>query len=342
MIYILSFIFLVVGICSLLSDLWTKQLKYLYAFFGITLFLISGLRGENVDRDYGSYLSAFYGDNISTTIYEPTFILFSFLINKILYEKVIFLFVFYAFFGVILKLYAASRLTAFPMFTLLLYFSYFFILQDMTQIRIGSALTFFLFSIPFLYKRNWKFFILFILISGSFHFSAFVLFFLWFLKPNIIYKKSWFLFLISSILIGMFFKNHIANIFETIDFGPIQYKILAYGDNNNAELNIFNFWILLRIFISFIILFNIEKIYLHNRYTILLLKIYILSISLFYLLSFNPVFASRLNDILGIVEIILFPTLLYLFTPKIIPKIILLFYAFCFFFLNMFYIQIIK
>jgi hypothetical protein len=92
--------------------------------------------------------------------------------------------------------------------------------------------------------------------------------------------------------------------------------------------------------ISFLI-FKSDILMKYNKYVFLLIKIYIISISLFYILSFNPAIAGRINDMLGIVEVILFPMMIFLFTPKILPKILLLTIASMLLFLNLFYLKII-
>jgi hypothetical protein len=304
------------------------------------LFFIAAFRVENIDRDYGTYVSAFYEDNVLTSIFEPTFLFFSFFIKTFLYEKVIFLFIFYAIIGVLLKLYSIFRISDFPLFSLLLYFSYFFTLQEMTQIRIGAALSIFFFSLPYLLKRDYKFFFLFVSISFCFHFSTIILAPLVFLNSQKINKSHWLIFLVLSILVTFFSNAFLINFFETFDFIFFQNKINAYAGNNNAELNIFNFWIILRISFSLLLLFKIDYLFKYNKYSILLLKIYFLSICFYYIFSYNPVFASRINDILGIVEILLFPSILYIIKPKYIAKSLLIVYSAFFLYLNLFHIGI--
>lgn len=340
MILVLELIFCILTLLSIL-DLKGKYFSiFLFILVALILFYVAAFRGENVDRDYGSYVLAFNEENIFASIFEPTFLFFSFIVKTFLSNKVIYIFILYAFFGVIIKLFSIYQISSFPFFSVLLYFSYFFTLQEMTQIRVGAALSFFLMSLPYLFSKNWKFFFALISISFCFHFSTFFLFFLIFINPKKINKTHWLAFLVISIFASFSLKTFLQYVFESFDFWIFQSKILAYGDNNSAELNVFNFWIILRIFIALFLLAKIDLINSHNKYSILLLKIYLLSICFYYIVSFNPIFATRINDILGIVEIVLFPSMIFVFNPKFIGKLILFMYALCFLFLNIFYLKL--
>ena len=315
--------------------------SFFYILISCILFFICGLRNSGVDRDYEVYVSAFNGDNISTTIYEPTFIFITLFIKKYLNNDVRYLFVIYAIIGVLLKTYAIKKISKFEIITLLLYVSYYFSLQELTQIRVGAACTFFLLSIPALYKRNGiKFFIL-ISIATLFHFSAIILYPLWFLNSDKIIKKKWVIFLVVSILSGIILKGVFVNIFNNYSLGFFEQKILSYNNDNNAVFNVFNVWIFLRILFILIILYKIENIYRFNPYIYILVKIYFLSIYLYYFLAFNPTFSSRITDILAITEILIFPTLIYIFNPKYLARILIIIFGGTLIFLNLFYNKII-
>ena len=98
---------------------------------------------------------------------------------------------------------------------------------------------------------------------------------------------------------------------------------------------------LTRISIISLLIYKCDIIIKYNKYSFLLIKIYIVSISSYYILSFNPAFAGRINDMFGIVEIILFPMIMFLFKPKIFPKLLILCMASMFIFLNLYYLKII-
>jgi hypothetical protein len=147
--------------------------------------------------------------------------------------------------------------------------------------------------------------------------------------------------MIFSIFIGITLKPFITIFFENFNFGLFQNKILAYQNDNNTALNIFNLWIITRILILTLLIYKSDVLIQYNRYFFLMIKIYVISISFYYILSFNPAFAGRINDMLGIIEIILFPMIMFLFKPKILPRLFIFALASMFIFLNLYYNKII-
>lgn len=341
LIYILLFLFIFLIIISIID---TKNIYFnlsVFYFFTFILFSICAFRPSGIDRDYETYVSAFNGDNISNAIFEPSFIFISYIVTTFFKSNTIYLFIIYALLGVVIKSFAIKKIANFYVISLLLYFSYFFTLHEMTQIRIGAACSIFLLSIPSLYNRNiYKYFI-YVILAITLHFTAILLVFLWFIDYKKLNKYSWVFIMIFSMLIGIIFKSFITYIFENFNFGLLQNKILAYQNDNNSTINIFNIWMLTRISLILFLIYKSDILIKNNKYSFLLIKIYIISISSYYILSFNPAFAGRVNDMLGIVEIILFPMLIFLFTPKILPKFLLFIIASMFLFLNLYYLKLI-
>ena len=145
----------------------------------IVLITIAAFRGEGVDRDYSNYVSYFHEQDF--LFVEPSFVLISIIIHFIVGPYPIFLFIFFAILGVSLKFIAIKQLTELWFLSLVIYISYFFILQDLTQIRAGVATSFLLLCIKPIKERNWKKFLLFSFLAFSFHYSALLIFPLWFL-----------------------------------------------------------------------------------------------------------------------------------------------------------------
>lgn len=312
-----------------------------YCFISFFLFYIAAFRESGVDRDYEVYVSAFKGDNISTTIFEPSFIFITFLVKNFLNSNVKYLFLIYAIFGVLLKTYAIKKITHFEFLSLLLYISYYFSLHELTQIRVGASCTFFLLSLPFLYHRNAKIFFPLITIAFLFHFSAIILFLLWFLNTNNINKSRWILLLFFSVLFGVFFKTFLSNVFDNYSLGFFEQKILSYNIENNTDYNVFNLWQILKLILLTIVLFKINLIYFYNKYIYLLVKIYLISIIFYYGFAFNPTLSGRINDLLGITEIIIFPNIIYIINPKFIARIVIVLLGFSLLYLNLYYNKII-
>ena len=336
---ILIFIFLALYQFIKIENVTLKSI--IYFSISIVLFIICAFRNSGVDRDYEVYVSAFNGDNISTTIFEPSFIFITAIIKNYLNSNVKFLFVFYAILGLLLKAYAIKRISKFEILSLLLYVSYYFSLHEITQIRVGVACTFFLLSIPSLYNKSAIKYFSIITIATLFHFSAIILYPLWLLNSNKIEKNKWVLLLATSILFGLLLKGIFAKIFNNYSLGFFEQKILSYNVDNNAEYNVFNVWIFIKIFFILMIVNKIEHIHKFYPYIYLLVKIYFISIVFYYLFAFNPTFSSRITDILAITEILIFPTLIYIVRPSYVARFLIIIFGCTLLFLNLFYNKII-
>lgn len=315
---------------------------FLFVFFGTILFLLSGLRGYGVDRDYGGYVDAF-NEDLNVVFAEPSFLFISWLVKSSFHSNVVFLFLVYAFLGVFTKFLAIKQLTEFWFLSILMYIAYSFTLHEMTQIRVGVGIGFVLLCIKPLYERNLFRFIFFSIIAILFHYSIFFIFILWFIDIQNLNKKMYRLFIIGSYLINFIFKSYISSlILDVTQGGGLEAKVMAYQFENNAELNIFNAWQLLRIALSFLFICKIELLQERNKYSILLTKLYVFATCVFVLLSYNPAFAARISDILSIVDVILIPYLIYVFNPRIYSKILILFIGIAYLCLNLFYNHILN
>jgi len=131
------------------------KINDIYLFIiGIILILIAGLRPIGIDRDsvnYVDFLKIIGNHNIVFEDFlqkEPMF----WIINKFNYiffhGNIHIFFLIFAILGISLKLYAIRQLSTNILISLLSYILLFFILFDMTQIRVGVAIGIFLLSIP--------------------------------------------------------------------------------------------------------------------------------------------------------------------------------------------------
>jgi hypothetical protein len=74
----------------------------------------------------------------------------------------------------------------------------------------------------------------------------------------------------------------------------------------------------------------------HNKYTIVLLNIYAVSLFMYPALAMMPVLAGRVNELLGIVEIVLFPLLYYIISPRYISALIIVVWSLGILLINIF------
>lgn len=327
------FLFVIFVIFAILDANITAKSKYqIFVISGVILVLFAGLRGKNVDADYNSYLYKFNNiPNISILFTNPTLffskikvepsmiIIFSFVksIFKNGFPLVIFI---YALFSVTLKLKAIFKMTDFVMLSALIYFSGIFLLQDMTQIRAAFATGFLLLSIPNILNRDFKKYYLYILMAICFHYSAIIFAPFYFFNTKKINKTLYFSILIIPIIFALL-KLTPFDFLHHFKLGIYSEKIDAYLIGQRWErraINLFNFSIIFQIIVcAFFILFS-EKT--NNKFAVLLTKINCFGVALFYIFSSSPVLAFRLSDILGIVQIVLIPYLIYIIKPKALAE----------------------
>lgn len=318
------------------DKLTTKSKVQLLFLCGLILILFSGLRGPNVDRDQYTY-KAFYdkAQNLSfllnnpqkyfkTIRYEPSLqIVFSSF--KSLFQNGFPIAIFsYALLGVLLKIFAIKKISDKILLSLLLYYSTIFLLQDMTQIRIGVAIGFVFLSIPTILERNLLRFSLLILLGVFFHYSVIVFAPFYFINHKKINKTFYLLILVIPIFLHLSNFNPLY-LLTKFDFGIYSEKLNAYVEMQKwrkESINMFNFSILLQIMFSFIFVVFNEKI--ENKYAIILTKIYCYGVAAFYLLSFSPVIAFRLSEVLTCVQILLLPMLLSIIKPRVVAETLLI------------------
>lgn len=351
MVLLICILFGVISITSLLLNkknviIYAKNIKLnfeiVYISFGIFLVIISGFRGEGIDRDYLNYKDLhFIGNESLRLTIEPSFNLISQVVKNLFNNNVTILFVTYALFGVSTKLLAIKKTSEFWLLSLLIYISYLFTLQEMTQIRVGVASGFIMLCIAPLKERHAIRFLLFASLAIFFHYSAIIVLFLWFLNPDKINIKFYALIIIGSYLIHEFSAIYITDIQKYIPITPLENKLLAYKYDNESNLNIFNVWQLMRTILCFLFLWKINIIQKENKYSILLLKLYIISTCSFVLLSTNPSFAARISDLFAVSDIILLPCILYFIKPALFAKLLIICISFFYLFLNLFFNKII-
>lgn len=330
-------ILILLYILCAVAALYGYSSKRFYVAVGVVLVVIAAIRPEGMDRDYSEYVSHF--NNYDTIVMlEPTFKAIAWFAHSFLGSNQLFLFAIYATLGVGLKLIAIRELSNVALLSVAIYISQFFILHEMTQIRAGVASALLLLTIKPLYERNWRRFLLLALCATAFHFSGVILFALWFIAPNR-RLKIYMLFIPMAIALSLLGVDILGLI-------PIPYlsakielyqNIREYTDSIHNQINLFNSIYLLRIGLCCLLFWAAPTLSKHNRYYTLLLKIYTLSLAALPLFAPLPVVAYRVYELLGVVEIILIPTLVDLIRPKKFAYLTVVGYGFCQLLLSIFY-----
>lgn len=342
MVFILTAIFLVFALISISSyfDTSGDQLNKI-ALFITSIFLISiaGFRTPGIDRDYLQYVHLLL--NEERAYMEPTFKFLSYSLKSVFTNPTLPFFLIYAIIGIGIKLNAIKNLSNFWLLSVVVYFSYSFILHDLTQIRVGAALGFIMLSLPALYERNLIKFLAFVTLATMFHYSAVITSILWFITPLSINKWLYSSMIIISYLIVRYIEAAVIYVFN---FFPevFQARALNYDGDFEEILNIFNTWQLMRCGISIVLVLFADKFLAYNKYALLLIKIYVLGTSIYVLLSSNPSFAGRFSDIFFVFDILTLPLLVYLFRYQLIGKLLVIAIASTYIFMNLYYNKIIS
>jgi hypothetical protein len=317
------------------QDIREKDLIFL--LLGFTLVIVAVFFGQN-SKDHSTYITV-YEEIIANKVKSPLSLV---LISKFVYnffKDPFFLFLIYASLGVSLKVLAIKSLTDLWFFSLLIYFSYYFFLHDVTQLKAGVASAFFLLSIPAIYEKSLFRFLIFSVIAAFFHFSALILLPFFFIKKDKI--QSWYFFLIPVGFIFYFFHINFTSLISLLDIEIILLKYEQYSSLGKMhKINIFNALMIARYIFCAILLWKWKYLTMINKYAPILIKIYIISCFIFIIFSDMPVVSFRLSELVAIVEIILVPFIIYLFNIRVLGKVVVGIIAVFFLFLALFYLKL--
>lgn len=286
--------------------------------FVVVVFLIimAGFRG-NIDKDYFMYVGKY--ESIASgnyPLYEPLFILISYLVSCTV-NNVVGLFLFFAFIGVGLKYLAIKKMSNFWVCSILVYFSYFFFLHDMTQIRTSVASAVLLLSIPFIYDKKFNFFVLLMFLGAMSHYSLVFVVPMYFINEKKVQNVYFFLIPLAYIL---FFLNiNISYLLGVIssfyNVGETRFDYYLKGVKASS-IDIFSVLHLIHITISYIFLWKWKFFLLKNKYFVVLIKFYIIGTFLYIAFGDIPALGIRFSELFQIVEIILIPMLIFLTKSK--------------------------
>ncbi|EEW5791364.1 EpsG family protein, partial [Escherichia coli] len=319
----------------------TKLSNVIYFAISILLIMFAAFRGD-IDRDHQNYINI-YGYILNGQLYliEPTFYLFTY-ISKWIANDYYFLFIIYAFIGVLCKLFVINKYSYVPLLSLLVYYSNSFFLHEMTQIRVGVAVGLCFLSLSFLIRKNNLAYCLIVGLATLFHYSA-CLFFIFLISPKGVIKNKELLFY-GIVLIAAYilyaFNIGLANIFSYIPIGFIKQKFIEYSDKTAGglviDVNVFSTLQIIRIICTIIIVYYVKRNTVPEL-TFILLRIYIISIIAWVLFFDIPAFAIRVSELLGFAEVILLPYLAKSFKPKIFGIIVFVLVCCVMYYINLYH-----
>ncbi|MFD3245895.1 EpsG family protein [Rahnella aquatilis] len=340
LIYIILLLVLVINCC------FENNKKIFYSSIFI-LFIVAVLRGDDVDRDYKTYISIYeYLINGDSYTIEPTFILFTFISHAITGTPFL-IFVIYASLALYYKAKYIRYFSPYICLSLLLYYSNFYFVHELTQIRIGVASAIGFFSLKYLIEGRKNKFIAYVLIATLFHFSMIVLLVSLLFDKNKISNNF-----ISSafILIVISYSLIILNVspLDLLRYVPvsvIQEKLAIYKyqtANGMVEaVNVISALQLIRIGAIILIFCNAKK-FDNNNSMVLLCKLYSLSPICLALLSSLPAFAIRISELFSVADIVVLPILASYCKQKNVARFAVVVLSVLVLFMNLYHNEIVK
>lgn len=305
----------------------------------VALSLFAGISTHGADHEM--YDNLFESSVISTfeaiflLIQEPSFFVIPLLCHAVfgplLYINISFLI--FAFLGVSTKILAIKD-SRFFFLSIALYCSYSYFFQEMITIRAGVASGIFLLSIKDLESKNDKGYFLKIFLAFLFHYSSIIFVLIWALLRAKLSLKIFYCFLAASFAIALLKIN----LLVLLRFDLLIPKVKIYLDlmelEGNVAINLFNYRILISLFMLFLFAYKI-KILEDEPYFLILFKTHVISLILFFVLSTSAiVFSDRTFDLLAIVQVLLYPFVLLIFKERYVGYLIV--FLICF--VNLFFL----
>jgi hypothetical protein len=352
-VYVIIFILLALLAIDFELNTFRYKSDVLMIIFVLLTFFV-GFRSELVDRDYVSYLTNFYvithyedyGGTGVLPIFEPGFVLIVKLCNYVfLNNYVVAVMTVFAFLSLGLKFFVIKKLSYNPFLVILLYFSYFFIYQEMTQIRNGLACSLFFVAVMFYLENKKHLTILCILLAIAFHQSAILYFFIFLLDTKSFNKYKYVSLFLAGVLLGII-RLPIVGLLSSVDLGEVSNKLATYKQLTEVgfvdDVNFLNVINLFSLAITAYLIFCVIKQKLQDTRLILFLKFNIISIFIFgFLVDFSSI-AFRITELFWVFFIFLFAYLSKLLPFKSFNIYFVVGVAAIYFYINIFHVKLLQ
>jgi hypothetical protein len=350
LVYILFFVF--ISILAIQYEFTPFKNDILLFSVALLLALLAGFRGIDVARDYYNY--QYFFDNLYKItgehnfsyllIFEPGYVaIVYFFRSAFVLNYGLAIMLFYALTTMLTKTVVINRLSINPYLTLLFYYSYFFLLHEMAQIRISLASAIFLIALVSFLNGKRKSFVLLILVATLFHYSAILYLGILLFNVKDFNKKLYTGILIMAILFG-FIHLPLLSALDTFTSSSSLGKLNNYvvESQNGISINVFNYLNLCNIACCAYLMFLLKKNTINNdKKLILFLKCNILSIFLLSFFASAPALDLRVSQLFGIVQIFLFTYLARYLPVKKFNIFIAILIAASFFYVTGFYGQVL-
>lgn len=331
-------IFLFLILLGILKTEFKYPYSFLFSIITIILFIIAAFRG-NIGKDYESYIDSFHLVQLPTEyftnyaqwgFFEPFYYFIPAiikLVNPPFFEIIIFSI--FACIGISANLLGIYKLSTFKTLSVVHYFSFFFLLHEMTQVRAGIACGLMLLCIYFYYHKRYFLYIFCFLTAFAFHYTSILILIILFLKKDVFRLKLNLAILVFAVIAAAFKLNVMNEILFQVNLPFIQ-KLssgLTSLTEEENKINVFNIPFLLNITLTIWLFINHKIIYTFNKYAYLLLKVQLISIVCFGLFTSIAVIAFRLYEFFGIVNVITVTYIIYTLRNKYLGYFIIIIYS---------------
>lgn len=323
---LISGLFAVTVVMAFLED-YLKEIHkiVILAVLATLMVLLATTKSIDHTADGTIYEHIFYNnDEILTQLTtEPTFLWLSRLVLA-LGGGLIWMFLIYALIAIPTKLKALYGMTPYIFTALIIYIPIYYELHDLIQIRAAAACAFLLLAQnPLSNKRYWTATLLMI-IAILFHYSSVVFIpFLFIGNRQLGYNSR----LAVACVIPVCFVIYLMgkDLFSLIPSSFMGGKLDYYqktSEKGEWEMALLykNVYFMLKVAMMYLCLYFYNHIVENNRLAPLLLNLFLASILSPMLFSTIPVIASRVSDMYGIIDCIVFTFALYLFSPKYLVR----------------------
>ena len=323
---LISGLFAVTVVMAFLED-YLKEIHkiVILAVLATLMVLLATTKSIDHTADGTIYEHIFYNnDEILTQLTtEPTFLWLSRLVLA-LGGGLIWMFLIYALIAIPTKLKALYGMTPYIFTALIIYIPIYYELHDLIQIRAAAACAFLLLALnPLSNKRYWTATLLMI-IAILFHYSSVVFIpFLFIGNRQLGYNSR----LAVACVIPVCFVIYLMgkDLFSLIPSSFMGGKLDYYqktSEKGEWEMALLykNVYFILKVAMMYLCLYFYNHIVENNRLAPLLLNLFLASILSPMLFSTIPVIASRVSDMYGIIDCIVFTFALYLFSPKYLVR----------------------
>lgn len=273
-----------------------------YLFLALVLAIFCGCRGVGIDEDSKAYVLMMGHINVFSDVFcafEPTFSFLVLLLKTchIFHPRLIF--IVYALLSVALNFYVIKKYTLYPFWAVLLYYSYPFLVHDMTEIRIAVAIPILIYSVQYIYNKDVVKFLSWVFMASLFHYASLLFLVFYLISPSRINLYRYALLLLVVVLLCAMGVNGYLYDLKNLFIGT---KYYYHFDEmtTGGDFYVFKLYWPIYFVLSTITCLNLwfyKQALEKNKYSLLFSKISYYGLLCVLVFSFVPVLAIRISEL---------------------------------------------